>query len=185
MKSALPLALTALLAACSAPIERIALTPQPSALELRPLVGSAMVRTVSLPTYAAAEEIAVEQAGGLIATSEDILWADDPERAVTLFLTQSLADILNTTVGPEPWPFVGLPDVSTDVQVAQMIAGADGTFRLTGQVYVGGDGINFRNSADTFAIVVPMVDQSLASISAAQSAALVELSELIAGKLGR
>ena len=48
----------ATLAACSAPADRLALTPAPSALELRPLVRSAMVRTVSLPTYAAAEEIA-------------------------------------------------------------------------------------------------------------------------------
>ena len=185
MKPALPLLLTAMLAACSGPIDRIALTSQPSALELRPLVGSAMVRTVSLPSYAAAEEIAFEVSGGLIATNDDVLWADEPERAVTLFLTQSLSDILNTTVGPEPWPFVGLPDVSIDVQVTQMLANADGSFRLVGQVYVGGDGISYRNSAESFDLSIPMTDQSLASISAAQSAALVQLSELIARKLGR
>ena len=185
MKSALPLILIAALAGCSGPIDRLALSPQPSTLELRPLVSSAMVRTVSLPSYAAAEEIALEQSGGLIATNDDVLWADDPERAVSLFLTQSLSDILNTTVGPEPWPFVGLPDVSIDVQVAQMLAGADGNFRLTGQFYVGGDGRDFRNTADSFDIRVAMADQSLASISAAQSAALVELSEMIARRLGR
>ena len=185
MKSALPFALTALLAACAVPMDRITMTTQPSSLELRPLVGSAMVRTVSLPSYAAAEEVAREASPGLIATSGDVLWADEPERAVTLFLTQSLSDILNTDVGPEPWPFVGLPDVSIDVRVSQMLAGADGNFRLAGQVFVGGDGINFRNSADSFDIRLPMTDQSLGSISAAQSAALVQLSELIARKLGR
>ena len=41
---------------------------------------------------------------------------DERPRAVTLFLTQSLSDILNTTVGPEPWPFVGLPDALSRLQ---------------------------------------------------------------------
>ncbi len=181
----LPLAFVALLAACATPLDRIAMAPPASALELRPLVGSAMVRTVSLPSYAAAEEVARELPGGIIASNEDVLWADEPERAVTLVLTQSLSDILNTRVGPEPWPFVGLADVSIDVRVAEMIAGADGNFRLTGQYYVGGDGIDFRNSADAFDIRVAMPDQSLSSISTAQSTALVQLAEQIARRIGR
>lgn len=173
------------LAACSPPIDRLALNPLPSSIDLRPLVGSAMVRTVSLPSYAAAEEVARELPGGLIATNEDVLWADAPDRAVTLVLTRNLADILNTDVGPEPWPFVGLPDVAIDVRVERMLAGADGTFRLTGQYFVGGDGIDYRNTTDTFDISVAMPDQGLSSISAAQSAALLQLSEQIARRLGR
>ena len=173
------------LAACSAPIDRLPLSAQASDLSLRPLVGSAMVRTVSLPSYAAAEEIARETPQGLIAANEDILWADDPERAVTLVLTQSLSDILNTDVGPEPWPFVGLPDVAIDIRVARMLAGADGTFRLSGQFFVGGDGIAFRNSAQAFAIAVPMPDQSVGSIATAQASALRQLAEQIARRLGR
>ncbi len=173
------------LAACSPPIDRLALSPLPSSLELRPLVGSAMVRTVSLPSYAGAEEVAREQPGGLIASNDDVLWADEPERAVTLVLTRNLSDILNADVGPEPWPFVRLPDVAIDVRVEQMLAGADGTFRLSGQFFVGGDGIDFRNTADTFDISVPMPDQSLASIATAHSAALLSLSEQIARRLGR
>ncbi len=173
------------LAACSPPLERLALTPVQSTLELRPLVRSAMVRTVSLPTYAAAEEVAFETATGLIASSPDVLWADDPERAVTLVLTRNLADILNTDVGPDPWPFVGLADVAIDVRVERMLAGTDGMFRLEGQFYVGGDAIDFRNSAHTFAIATPMPDQSLGSIAAAQATALLSLSEDIARTLAR
>lgn len=173
------------LAACAPPLDRLALTPLPSAMELRPLVRSAMVRTVSLPTYAAAEEIHFETASGLIASNEDVLWADSPERAVTLILTQTLSDILNTDVGPDPWPFVGLPDVAIDVRVARMIAGADGVFYLTGQYFVGGDGIDFPNSSRTFAISKPMPDQSLQSIATAQAEALLALSEQIAGALSR
>ena len=175
----------AALAACSPPIDRVALSPMPSAITLRPLVGSAMVRTVSLPSYALAEEVARELPGGLIATNDDVLWADAPDRAVTLVLTRNLSEILNMDVGPEPWPFVGLPDVSIDVRVERMLAGADGFFQLTGQYFVGGDGIDFRNTTDTFDISIGMPDQSLSSIANAQSAALLALSEEIAQRLGR
>jgi uncharacterized lipoprotein YmbA len=161
------------------------MTPQASALELRPLVGSAMVRTVSLPSYAAAEEVPRELPNGLIASNDDVLWADDPQRAITFVVSQSLTDILNTDVGPEPWPFLGLPDVSIDIRVTRMLAGADGTFQLTGQFYVGGDGIAYRNTTARFDIAVQMPDQSVGSIATAQAAALVQLSEQIARTLGR
>lgn len=184
LKKIMLLAFTGI-AACTPLAERLALTPMPSTLELRPLVSSAMVRTVSLPTYAAVEEIAVETPSGLIVIQEDVLWADAPERAVTLVLTRTLADILNTDVGPEPWPFIGLPDVSIDVRVEEMLAGADGTFRLTGQFFVGGDKISFPNTTHTFNISEGMTDQGYASIAAAQSAALLTLSEQIARTLAR
>lgn len=173
------------IAACTPLAERLILTPLPSTLELRPLVGSAMVRTVSLPTYAAVEEIPIETTDGLVTINEDVLWADAPERAVTLVLTRTLSDILNTDVGPEPWPFIGLPDVSIDVRVEQILAGADGTFRLTGQFFVGGDGIDFPNTTHTFDISQEMADQSFSSIAKAQSATLLTLSEQIARTLAR
>jgi uncharacterized lipoprotein YmbA len=178
-------ALVSALAACAAPIDRLALPAETSALDLRPLVGSAMVRTVSLPTYAAAEEVARELPNGLIGSNDDVLWADAPDRAVTLVLTGTLGDILNTDVGPEPWPFVGLPDVAIDVRVTRMIAGADGNFALTGQYFVGGDEIDFRNTTHDFDISVPMPNQSLPNIATAQATALRLLAEDIAGRLGR
>lgn len=175
----------ALLAACSSPSNRLDMSPVASNLELRALVGSAMLRTVSLPTYAAAEEIAVEIAPGIIGTDADILWADDPERAVTLAMTRHLDGILNATVGPDPWPFAGLPDVSIDVRVAQMLAGADGVFRLSGQYYVGGDGIDFRNSSHRFDFAVNLEGEGTPALALAQARAILLLSEDIARKLGR
>lgn len=174
-----------LAAACTPLADRLALSPLPSTLELRPLVGSAMIRTVSLPTYAAVEEIPFETADGLIVINEDILWADDPERAVTLILTRTLSDILNTDVGPDPWPFVGLPDVSVDIRVERMLGGADGTFELNGQFFVASEGGSVRDSTHSFEISQPMDDGSLISLSQAQSAALLQLSEQIARTLGR
>lgn len=177
--------LLAALAACSGPATRIDLAPVASSLELRALVGSAMVRTVSLPTYAAAEEISQGAEGGLIVASGDILWADDPERAVTLAVTSHLDEILNATIGPDPWPFAGLPDVSIDVRVARMLAGADGVFRLSGQYYIGGDGIDFPNRSRAFAFEVPLAGEGPGAVAAAQAQAILALSEDIARRLAR
>lgn len=179
------LALVAAFAACTAPADRLAMPTLQSQLQLQPRVNSALLRTVSLPTYAAVEEIAVETPTGLIGANQNVFWADDPQRAVTLTLTRNLSDILNIDVGPEPWPFVELADVAVDVRVAQMLAGADGNFRLSGQYYVGGDRIAYRNSTHRFAITAPMTDQNLASIADAQARALLELSEQIARTLAR
>ena len=173
------------LAACSPPLERLAMTPVQSALELRPLVSSVMIRDIILPTYAAAEEIAFEGPNGLIASNDDVLWADDPQRSVTIAIIRNLTDILNTKVGPDPWPFIDLPDVAVEVQVERMLAGADGTFHLTGQFFVGGDGIDFRNSTHAFDISAPMNGLGLSSIATAQATAVLELSEEIAKTLGR
>lgn len=181
----LVIATTALLTACTAPADRLAMPTVASQLELRPLVGSVMVRTVSLPTYAAAEDIALQVENGLIVVQPAALWADEPQRTATLALTRNLSDILNTDVGPDPWPFIGLPDVTVDVRVEHMIADASGSFRLAGHFYIGGDGINFPNSVRPFAINEPMSDTGLQSIASAQARALLLLSEQIAKSLAR
>lgn len=185
MFSRLMVLTVAAFAACTPLASRVALAPVPSSLELRPLVGSAMVRTVSLPTYAASEEIAFETAQGSIVINEDVLWADEPERAVTLILTRTLGDILGADVGPDPWPFVGLPDVSVDIRVERMLGGANGQFTLNGQFFVASEAAQFRDSTHSFEIAEPMADTSVTSIAAAQSAALLKLAEQIAATLGR
>ncbi|MFN3664048.1 membrane integrity-associated transporter subunit PqiC [Yoonia sp.] len=172
-------------AGCAAQPDRLAFTPAPSTLQLQPLVRSAMVRTVSLPTYAAVEDIPLQDASGLITADSGILWADDPQRAITLAISSTLAQITNADVGPEPWPFIGLPDVAIDIRVTRMIAGSDGTFQLAGQYFVGGDGVDFRDTARSFDIRQPMTDQSLGAISAAQSAAVLTLTEQIARAIAR
>jgi len=174
-----------LLVACSGPTNRLDMSPVVSTLELRSLVSSAMVRTVSLPTYAAAEEIAREIAPGVISSDADILWADDPERAVTLAITRHMDDILNATIGPDPWPFVGLPDVSIDIRVERMLAGADGVFRLMGQYFLGGDGIDFPNRSESFAFAIPLTGEGTSAVAEAQARAILALSEDIARRIAR
>ena len=177
-------ALTALVA-CSGPTNRVELTPLTSTLDLRADVSSAVVRSVSLPSYAAAEEISIESPEGLITTDGEFLWADDPERATTLTITRHLNDILSATVGPEPWPFAGIPDVAIEIRVEEMLAGNDGTFTLRGQYFVGGDGIDYPNRARSFSYSTPLVGGGLNGIAAAQSQVILELAEDIAKRLSR
>ena len=174
-----------LLAACGGPTMRLDVATADSDLRLAAPFRSAIVRTVQLPTYAAAEEIAVETAPGVITQSDDLLWGDAPDRAMTLAVARQLDDILSATVGPDPWPFAGLPDVAVDIRVSDMIAGADGVFRLDGQFYTGGDGIDWPNASESFAIAVPLAGTEPGAIAAAQAAAVRELSERIARQLGR
>jgi hypothetical protein len=66
-----------------------------------------------------------------------------------------------------------------------MLAGADGVFRLNGQYFVGGDGIEFPNGSHRFAITQRLAGTDTASIAQAQANAILALSEDIARKLGR
>ena len=90
-----------LAAACSGTLTRIDTPQLQSGLSLNAFVGSAVVQTVSLPSYASAEELSVESAPGVITTTDDLLWADEPERAMTLMVARQLDDILTATVGPD------------------------------------------------------------------------------------
>ena len=182
--SALALGLAAL-AACSSPVNRVDLVPLQSELQLRAAVSSAMVRTVSLPSYAAAEEVAVQGPEGLITTDGAVLWADEPERAATLAITRHLNQILSTAVGPDPWPFIGVPDVTVEVRVEDMLARNDGNFRLRGQYFIGGDGIDYPSIVRGFDYAVPLVGEGIGGVAAAQSQALLQLSEDIAERLAR
>jgi len=185
MKSMVFVGLAAFLTGCSGPAARLDMSPVQSDLSLCASVGSAMVRTVSLPTYAAGEELATETVDGLIASDAKILWADDPARAVTLSLTRNIGAITNADIGPDPWPFAGLPDVAIDVRVTRMLAGADGVFDLEGQYFVGGDGIDYPNTSHDFAFQTQLADATPAAIAQAQAQALLALSEDIARKIAR
>lgn len=177
-------ALTALVA-CSGPTNRVEMIPLNSTLEFRANVESVIVRTVSLPSYAAAEEVSIESPEGLITTDGDILWADEPERATTLTITRHLNDILSATTGPDPWPFSGIPDVAVEVRVQEMLAGNDGTFTLRGQYFIGGDGIDYPNRVRNFTFTTPLVGESVNGVARAQSQVILELAEDIAKSLAR
>ena len=173
------------LAACTAPINRVDLVPLQSELRLRAAVSTIMLRTVSLPTYAAEEEVSVQGPGGLIVSDGAILWADEPERAATLAVTGHLNDILSATVGPDPWPFVDLPDVAVEVFISDILATNAGVFRMRGQYFIGGDRIDFPKTVDSFDYAIALPTEGIGGVAAAQSQALLQLSEDIARNLAR
>ncbi|GGB14094.1 PqiC family protein [Allosediminivita pacifica] len=175
----------------------------PSALSVRSAVDTLLVRTVSLPVYAADEEIAFQDESGVIQTTNLGLWADDPERATTLTITRHLNAMSSAKVASEPWPLPQPPEGVADVRIENFIATNAGTFRISGQYFMGSEQpqpeINFENPDEQprqlpaplpdrvkiFDISVSLVGEGPAAIAAAQAAALTELSEQMARDLVR
>ena len=173
-----------LLAACGGgTVERFAVpAPAEAALpKLSSRYGSIEVRQVSLPTYAASEEIASRDAGGAITADKNLLWADEPARAMTLELARTLGLMTHAQVAAEPWPFLDRASALVDVRVEEMVADADGSFRLSGQYYVAPDsGVGGRSGL--FSLSQPVVGEGAAAIAAARGLAVRALAEQIARK---
>jgi len=123
------------LGACSNPA-LIAVQPPAVSESLRIGFASVEVKDVSLPSYAAADEIAQQAPDGTLITSK-VLWADSPERAVGLELSRNLAKLTNRRIAAEPWPFEEEPAATLDVRFSDLVAGTDGVFRASGQYFVG------------------------------------------------
>lgn len=136
--------------------------------------------SVSLPSYAATEEIyGTDEEGGIVPIGP--LWADDPARAVTLQLSRDLGRIGGAVVAPEPWPFRDFPDARVDVRMEEFLATGDGRFRISGQYFVAPEDEDGRNRAVRFDIAVPLgVGDGPAVIAAARSAAVRQLAVQIA-----
>lgn len=174
----LPLVL--LLAACSGTELRYPV-PVPEITESVSIrFGSVEVRDVSLPSYAAAEEIQIQRADGALVSSPDLLWADEPEREVSLSLSRNLAALTNARIANEPWPFDGFPDARVEVRIEDMLAIETGIFRLSGQYFVAPSS-GRGDRSDYFRITAPFDPEGgVAAIGAARAQALLELSEIIA-----
>lgn len=124
------------LSACSSTPELYPVSPPQVDQTQRIAFGAVEVRDVSLPAYAGASEIAIEDLDGKLITNSAILWADSPERAVALDLTRNLARLTGARVASEPWPFESFPDARLDVRFESLIASANGQFRASGQFFV-------------------------------------------------
>ncbi|MEP1768074.1 MAG: ABC-type transport auxiliary lipoprotein family protein [Sulfitobacter sp.] len=125
----------AFLGACGAPA-LVAVQPPAISETLRIGFSSVEVKDVSLPSYAAADEVAQQAPDGTLVTSK-VLWADSPERAIGLELSRNLARLTRRRIASEPWPFEEEAAATLDVRFVNLVAGTDGTFRATGQYFVG------------------------------------------------
>lgn len=133
---AITLGLTLLLAGCGGAAERFAVSPPQVVEKVRISFGAVEVRDVSLPSYAAADEIHLQGADGKLTSSTNVLWADKPERAVALEISQNLARMTGRRIASEPWPFEAYPDARLELRFAELVATTDGEFKASGQYFV-------------------------------------------------
>ena len=158
-----------------------AVPPAPVTARVPVSFASVEVIDVTLPTYAQTEEIALGLATGAIQTRKDLLWADLPARAVTLDLTRALGLVTGAQVASSPWPFDRSPDARLEVRIEEFLPAATGTFRLSGQYFVGAFDGSDRARARAFALSVPFDPAGgVPAIAAARGAATVQLAETIA-----
>lgn len=179
------LILPLLLAACGTPAARYQITEAPAPETRRLAVGSVEVRDVSLPAYAEASEILVEDADGALREIDGAIWADTPSRAVTLALADHLGRGSNARVATEPWPLETPADARVEVRIAQMVARADGTFGLSGNYALTSfDGL-IRDRIERFDIAIPLASAAPRDIATATSAAVRALADDILARLAR
>ncbi len=175
-------ALIGLLAACGQGPVRYAAAPVPSGAPIGISVSQLEVREVSLPAYARTEEIWREAENGALSSDSSVLWADEPERGVTMELSRHLATMTGARVAAEPWPFEDLPQARLTVRVQDMVAGADGQFRMTGQYFVASLTAG-RDRSGEFRVSAPYaLDGGAPAIAAARAQAVRDLARLIADR---
>ena len=168
------------LAACGPPPERYAAPPAAPGTPIPVAAGTIEIREVSLPAYALDEEIWRETPSGALVPSEGHLWADDPARGTTLELAGQLAAVTGARVAPEPWPFDDLPAARVEVRADRFLAGADGRFRISGQIFAANAEAG-TNRATAFSVAAPIPpDSGLPGIAAARAAAIRDLARRIA-----
>lgn len=147
-------ALAFVLAACSDTPDRLPVQPVTPSETIRIAYRSVEVRDVSLPSYAAADEILVQDEDGTLVAIDGTLWADAPERAIALEIARHLSRLSGARVASEPWPFDSLSDARLEVRFEQLVAGADGQYHATGQYFVGSD--TGRERSGLFDLSVPI-----------------------------
>lgn len=159
MRPAAFLICTALaLAACSNPEKtgRYLIDPPTPSGRVADNLGTAELRDVSLPDYAASGEVSWQTADGAIRSNPRNLWADKPERAFTQTLARAISEVSGATVIPSPWPLAEPAKRQIEVRVEKAIAQLDGTYRLSGRYYIANAAPGGSNQARSFDIVVPL-----------------------------
>jgi uncharacterized lipoprotein YmbA len=168
------------LAACGTAPDRYAVTPPPVTERQRIAFSSLEVRDVSLPAYAAADEITLLGADGRLQSDGGVLWADTPSRSVALELSRNLAQLTGARIASEPWPFDALPDARLDVRFETLLAGADGAYRAIGQYFVATD-VAGRERSGFFDLSVAFdPDAGPQAIAVARGQVILDLARFIA-----
>lgn len=168
------------LAACASPSDRYSVAPPLVTESVRIGFRSVEVREISLPTYAASDEIAVQDPSGKLVTEGNALWADSPERAVAMELSRDLSKLTGARVASSPWPLEAFPDARLEVRFESLIARADGQFHAAGQFFVAvSDG--GRERSGLFELSVPFdPNGGPKAIALARGQLILDLAKFIA-----
>lgn len=173
------------LAGCGGPSAQVLLAPPPPDARVPALVGSLEVRDVSLPRYAASDDLVVLDDDGLLQTVSGAVWADTPERSMTLALADALGAITGARVAAEPWPFAQAPAAQVTVRVSQLLATANGALRLKGHYAIAPVNSGLADRSGQFDISVPVTDTAPAALAEAHGRAVSALAGQIAGRIAR
>lgn len=181
VKMALTLAALTILSACGGETLRYSVPAAPvTEKKIAIAYRSVELLAVSLPAYAASEQIHVRGEGGALLASSELLWSDDPSRAVTLELGRYLSQMTGARVAPEPWPFADRASVRVDVRVEEMLADGDTLFLMSGQYFVAPD-TGGRDRSGLFSISAPIATGGgAAAIAAARGEVVRDLARKIA-----
>ncbi len=158
-------------------------TPPPREVGLR--VGSLELREVSLPAYATAADILLEEPGGALRPIRKAVWADGSAKGVTAEMARSLDLRTTAEVAAEPWPLAEPADARLEVRIERIVARADGTFQLAGQYALASPDGRVREFIDRFDIRVPVAGDGPAAIATANGVAVGQLSDAIIARLRR
>ena len=124
-----------LLAACGSP-ELVSVSAPEITKKSSIAFASVEVRNVSLPSYAATDEIHIRAEDGTLSSPSSVLWSDAPERSIALELSQNLARLTGRRVASEPWPFEEFAAARLEIRFADLVANTTGEFRTSGQYFV-------------------------------------------------
>lgn len=178
-----PILMIGLLAACSDPLDKAGYLIDPPTPPIRvanQLGPTVELRDVSLPEYAAGQEIAWQTADGAVRSTPDDLWADQPERAFTITLARAISDVSGAAVIAEPWPLGQPAERKLEVRIEKALAQANGIYQLSGRYFLSSDDAGGTNYVRGFDISVPIADTMPATVAVAQSSALSILAQQIA-----
>ncbi|MEO0388162.1 MAG: PqiC family protein [Pseudomonadota bacterium] len=173
------------LAACAGEenIARYPVTPLPATTTRAVATDTIEVRLVSLPLYADAEEIPRQASDGSVRTNAEILWADEPDRAISNALARNLEEITGAIAAVEPWPLEAFPEARIEVRVDEMLASANGTLRFAGAWFASRPGDPRADRAGRFAFDVPLADAAFPTLAAAHAEATRQLATTVAAGL--
>lgn len=145
------------------------------------------VPRVSLPAYAAEGRIAIlstgEDGSPSVSQSGTTLWADTPERALTLALADALEARTGAAVLAEPWPIEADPDLKVGVVVSEAVGALEGPLTFRGDIQVSDLRLNGLAIVRSFEIEVPVTEPDITGLMAAHSAAIGLLADEIANAL--